>query len=271
VAKHLILGAAGGMGAVSARLSALQGNALVLVDRPSDAFDHLEEECRKLGGSVTAYRFDITDADSVNHLINNLENEPEITGCIYTIGVSPQMAPAEIIIKIDLIKTRELISDLKGVIAPGGALVAITSMSAYLCPADAELEACLRNPDGSTLISRLQADHPSILDNPGLAYAYSKKALLQYVQEESMTWGKEGKRIVSIAPGLIATDMGNQEMSAVPDFEKRLAMVSTGRMGAPEEIAHTALFLLSEQASYITGCDILVDGGFIGHVQALQR
>ncbi|MEY3007736.1 MAG: hypothetical protein RI942_2078 [Pseudomonadota bacterium] len=271
MAKHLIMGAAGGMGAVAARLSAQQGNDLVLVDRPSDALKHLEQECRQLGCNVRAYRFDLTDPESLNSLIDNLRSEAGITGCIYTIGVSPQMAPAETIIDIDIIKTRELISELKGVIAAGGALVAITSMSAYLCPPNTELEACFRDRDGNTLISRLKADHPDILDNPGLAYSYSKKALLQYVQQESMTWGKEGKRIVSIAPGLIATDMGNQEMAAVPDFEKRLAMVSAGRMGAPEEIAHTALFLLSEQASYITGCDILVDGGFIGNVQALQR
>lgn len=271
MAKHLIMGAAGGMGAVAARLSAQQGNDLVLVDRPSNALDQLEHECRQLGRSVAAYRFDITDADSVSHLINNLHNEPNINGCIYTIGVSPQMAPAETIINIDIVKTRELITVLKGVIAPGGALVAITSMSAYLCPPNAELEACFRNPNCDVLMAGLRADHPSILDNPGLAYSYSKRALLQFVQQESMSWGKEGKRIVSIAPGLIATDMGNQEMAAVPDFEKRLAMVSAGRMGAPEEIAHTALFLLSEQASYITGCDILVDGGFIGNVQTLQR
>ena len=271
MAKHLIMGAAGGMGAVAARLSAQQGNDLVLVDRPSDALNHLEQECRHLASSVATYSFDITDTESLSSLIDKLRGEPSITGCIYTIGVSPQMAPAHTIINIDIVKTRELITALKDVIAPGGALVAITSMSAYLCPPNAELEACFRDQDGNTLTSRLRADHPSILDNPGLAYSYSKKALLQYVQQESMTWGKEGKRIVSIAPGLIATDMGNQEMAAVPDFEKRLAMVSAGRMGAPEEIAHTALFLLSEQASYITGCDILVDGGFIGNVQALQR
>ena len=66
MAKHLILGAAGGMGAVTAKLSAEQGNHLVLVDRPSDALDRLEQECRHLGSSVATYSFDITDTESLS-------------------------------------------------------------------------------------------------------------------------------------------------------------------------------------------------------------
>ena len=96
-----------------------------------------------------------------------------------------------------------------------------------------------------------------------MAYAYSKRALRRYVEARARDWGGEGKRIASISPGLIDTEMGRLENDAMENFDAMRNLVALNRLGQPEEIAHAALFLVSPRASYISGCDLLVDGGFV--------
>ncbi len=98
-----------------------------------------------------------------------------------------------------------------------------------------------------------------------------KKALRGYVSERAFAWGREGKRLVSISPGMINTEAGQMEYAASKTFEKMLAQLPLQRLGEPEDIANTALFLISEQAAYITGCDLLVDGGLIAAMNQARR
>jgi NAD(P)-dependent dehydrogenase (short-subunit alcohol dehydrogenase family) len=110
-----------------------------------------------------------------------------------------------------------------------------------------------------------------LLENSGLAYAYAKKALKQNVADRAPAWGKDGKRLVSLSPGLIDTEMGRLENAAMDNFAAMRGLIALDRLGEPEDIARTALFLISEKAGYISGCDILVDGGFVASLNAQQR
>jgi NAD(P)-dependent dehydrogenase (short-subunit alcohol dehydrogenase family) len=102
----------------------------------------------------------------------------------------------------------------------------------------------------------------------GAAYSLSKRAVIALAERRAVAWGAQGARIVSISPGLIATPMGRQEMAAT-DAAARLADVTpAGRPGTAAEIAQAARFLTSDEASFITGCDLRVDGGAVALAKA---
>lgn len=267
--RLLITGATGGMGRACAQLAAADGYDLVLADLSAEKLETVAAECASQGVATECHVLDVTLADSINGLVAALESGNAVDSIIHTVGLSPQMAGWEKIIDVDLIGTVEFLEAARPRLTPGGCAVCIASMSAYMAPPNAEIEQALSEPLAPGLIDRLKA-MPGV-EHPGLAYSYAKKALKQYVADQAQAWGKEGKRIVSISPGLIDTDMGRLENDAMENFEAMRSLIALDDLGKPEDIANTALFLLSAQAAYITGCDILVDGGFVGTMYRQQR
>ena len=89
----------------------------------------------------------------------------------------------------------------------------------------------------------------------GMAYSASKAALINLTKSLGNNFGPKGIRVNAIAPGWINTDMDTEVVEDAPD------LTPLGRNGKPEEIAYTALFLASNEASYITGAVLVVDGG----------
>jgi len=96
---------------------------------------------------------------------------------------------------------------------------------------------------------------------PALAYQLSKAALVRMCQQRARAWGARGARIVSLSPGLIATPMGALEFEAQPAKRQLFQLTPLGREGTMVEIADAVEFLISDRASFITGTDLLVDGG----------
>lgn len=261
--RLLITGAAGGMGRVCAYMAHEQGYSLVLADLPTPRLDELQEEFSGRGVATEKYPLDVTESDSIARMVAALENTGGADAVIHTVGVSPHMAPWNKIIDVDLVGTVAFLEALRPALNKGSATVCISSCSAYLCPADPTIEALLSDPLERGLLQKLETLEGTALKDPGLAYAYSKKALQKYVQRNASVWGAEGKRLSSLSPGLIETDMGKLEYDNWDQFEAMQARIALQRMGKPEDIAATALFLVSDAASYISGTDILVDGGLI--------
>jgi NAD(P)-dependent dehydrogenase (short-subunit alcohol dehydrogenase family) len=111
--------------------------------------------------------------------------------------------------------------------------------------------------------------HAQKLAEPGIAYGIAKQANHIRVRAASAQWGRRGARINSISPGVISTPMGQQELaSPVGDGMRAMVAASaTSRLGTPDDIASATAFLLSPDASFITGTDLLVDGGVIGAIK----
>jgi NAD(P)-dependent dehydrogenase (short-subunit alcohol dehydrogenase family) len=271
--KLLITGASGGMGRACALLAASAGYNLVLADLSPERLGELAADCAGFGGSTICQFLDVTQPDSIAALVSALEATGGIDAVIHTVGLSPQMAESKRIIDVDLLGTVALLEQVRPQLKTGGCAVCIASMSAYMVPPNEAIENALIDslaPDFSYRLETLTSAG-GLLEHPGMAYAYAKKVLKQYVAHRAPAWGKESKRFISLSPGLIDTEMGRLENNAMENFEAMRSLIALQRLGQPEDIAHTALFLVSQKAGYISGCDILVDGGFVASMNKQQR
>lgn len=140
-------------------------------------------------------------------------------------------------------------------------------MAGHLRPIPSGLQALLDAPLAADFLDEIEA----ALDEPAtasLAYILSKAALNRLCRREAGAWGARGARIVSLSPGLIATPMGALEFERQPMKYDLLARTPLSREGTMLEIADAIEFLASAKASFISGTDILVDGGLTGTLQS---
>ena len=270
--RLLITGATGGMGQACSRLAARAGYQLILADLSADKLKALAGQCAGDGAAVDDQVLDVTSREDVKRLCQTVTDGGGIDGIIHTVGISPTMAGWEKILQVDLIGSVGFLEAIRPAINPGGAVVCISSMSAYMAPANPQLENLLLHPLEPGLMEELRRPANEAVQNAGMAYSYAKRALRDWVAASALAWGREGRRLVSISPGLIDTEMGRQENAAHEEgFRQMMDMVGIDRMGEAEDIANAALFLVSDKASYICGVDILVDGGIIATLTTARR
>lgn len=100
----------------------------------------------------------------------------------------------------------------------------------------------------------------------GGAYGPAKAAVITLTKQCAMEWAKYNIRVNSISPGLIRTPLSENIYQDAAVTQARLEMIPLGRIGTAEDVAYGALFLCSDDSSYITGQDILVDGGITDNV-----
>jgi NAD(P)-dependent dehydrogenase (short-subunit alcohol dehydrogenase family) len=189
----------------------------------------------------------------------------------HTAGLSPMQATAEAILRVDLLGVALMLEEFARVIAPGGAGVVIASMAGHMAAGlPVELERALATVPADQLLG-LPIFAFEALSDPGAAYSVAKRGNILRVQAAAVTWGQRGARINSISPGIIATPMGHQELNSEHGEQMRqmIAMSGSGRVGTSEDIARAAEFLLDPQSSFITGTDLLVDGGVVAAVTTL--
>jgi NAD(P)-dependent dehydrogenase (short-subunit alcohol dehydrogenase family) len=106
--------------------------------------------------------------------------------------------------------------------------------------------------------------------NSGAAYALSKRANHLRVQAEAVLWGDRGARINAISPGIILTPLAQDEMSGAgaESYGNMIEQSAAGRVGTTDEIATAASYLLGADGAFITGADLLIDGGVIAAIRA---
>jgi len=108
-------------------------------------------------------------------------------------------------------------------------------------------------------IASIAASYPQSYSG---AYSASKAGVVMLSRQLAVEWGSRGVRSNVVSPGMIRTPMTESIYQAPGVHEARRALVPARRIGRPEDIADTVVFLASERASYITGEEIIVDGGF---------
>jgi NAD(P)-dependent dehydrogenase (short-subunit alcohol dehydrogenase family) len=259
----------GGMGqAISRRLGA--GKTVLLADYNEGTLASVAESLAADGHHVESHSVDVSSPESVHGLAEYAASLGSVTQVAHTAGLSPSQASAEEILAVDLLGVALVLDEFGAVVAPGGAGVVIASMAGHMFPPlTAEQEHALAHTPPRELL-QLEFVSPEKVTEPGFAYGIAKQANHIRVRAASAHWGRRGARINSISPGIISTPMGQQELaSPVGDgMRSMVAMSATGRLGTPEDIALATAFLLGPDASFITGTDLLVDGGVIAAVKA---
>jgi NAD(P)-dependent dehydrogenase (short-subunit alcohol dehydrogenase family) len=262
----LVVVGAGGMGLSTARRVGA-GRVIVLADINQSGLDAAAEALSADGHHVLTQQVDVTSRASVAAVADMAASTGRVTAVVHTAGLSPQQASAEAVLTVDLLGVALALDEFGRVIEPGGAGVVIASMAGHMYPAlDADVARQLAETPTDELLG---LDACVAITDSRQAYPFAKRANQIRVAAAASAWGLRGARINSISPGVISTAMGRLELSGESGGLMRAMVDNAGvrRIGTPEDIAAATEFLLGPSAAFITGVDLLVDGGVIAAIQ----
>ena len=250
---NVVVGAASGCGAASAR-ELRPRSRLLLADRDLDGVTRLAAE---LGDTVEPIACDLTRPDQVDALVAHIGDE--LGALVIPAGLSGTMARGRTIFEVNLVGMARLLATVEPILGEGSVAVCFSSVAGHGVPPVPDIVAVLDDPLSEHFFERLVA--VGIDPDGGAAYPLSKLGVLRMVRRLAPAWGARGARILSLSPGTTDTPMSRAEIAAHPIMEDMIKDRPLGRIGQPEEIAAVVGFLTSERASFMTGSDVLVDGG----------
>jgi NAD(P)-dependent dehydrogenase (short-subunit alcohol dehydrogenase family) len=255
---------AGGIGMAIARRQGF-GKTILLADFNEKLLAAAADDLRNGSYRVEPQVVDVASRGSVEALAEKAGALGTVAQVVNTAGLSPNMAPPDRVLAVDLYGSALVFEVFGRIIAPGGAGVLISSMAGHMmAPLTAEQNHALGFTPADELLDLpfLKGD---AVPNSMVAYILAKRANHLRVQAEAITWGKRGARVNSISPGIVATPLAQHELnSPIGDgYRAMIAASPAGRMAPPEEIAVAASYLLGPDAGFVTGSDLLIDGGVI--------
>lgn len=242
----LVTGGARGIGAAICRKAAQQGYRVCInYQSRSDSAETLAAEIAAAGGQVSTVQGDVADPGEVARLFDSAGELGPITGLVNNAGITGPLG------RLDAADVQTIRRVLE-----------VNAIGALYCAREAVRRMSPRHGGRGGSIVTISSG-AATLGSPGdyVWYAASKGAV------DSMTIGLskevtgEGIRVNAVSPGLTETDL-HAESSRAPDRVERLApQVPMGRAGRPEEVANAVCWLLSDEASYVSGAILRVAGG----------
>jgi len=240
----LITGGASGIGLESARLFSREGARVVVVDVNDAAGRAAVEELRAAGGEAVYVHADVSRVEDSEAMIRAAE---EAFGRLDVLFNNAGISHAE---DGDATSTGEDVWDLTMRVNLKGVFLGCK----HGIPA-------LRRAGGGSIVNT--ASFVAILGaaTPQLAYTASKGAVLAMTRELATIHARESIRVNALCPGPLRTELLMKYLDTEEKRQRRLVHIPMGRFGEAREIAQAALFLASDESSYVTGATFLVDGG----------
>ncbi|MFA5885418.1 MAG: SDR family oxidoreductase [Acidimicrobiia bacterium] len=269
----LVTGAGRGMGRACAERLAPTAEVLVLVDRDEEGLADAAGALAEAAPEVVAVTLDVTDGAALDALGAHLRDLGQVQAVAHAAGISPTMADWRSIFQVDLAGSAMLVDTLTPLVVPGTVMVCFASMAAQLMAStgDPAIDPVIDRPLDPDFLDRVRAAAGPQIEDTGVAYGWAKRGVQRLVRRAALQWGPLGGRICSVSPGMIDTPQGRQEAAQQPAMATLLEYSPIAREGLPDEIAAVVAFLCSPDASFMTGCDVLVDGGVCAAVEGMTR
>lgn len=237
----IVTGASSGLGVAFAEALAQAGADVALAARREDRMAHTRELVEAAGRRAIAVRTDVSLAENCERLVQEtiaafgkvdiLVNNAGVGTAVPAVRETPEEFRA--VIEINLNGCYWMAQACGRVMAPGSSIINVSSVL------------------GLTTLGLPQA-----------AYSASKAGLIGLTRDLAQQWtGRKGIRVNAIAPGLFKSEMSDSYKEGY--IESQMHRILAGRMGEPEELAATVVFLASDAAGYITGVTLPVDGGIV--------
>ena len=240
----LITGAGSGIGRESSLLWASEGASIVAVDINQAAAQHTADAVQAAGGRAVAVQADVSRAQDCERMIATAERECGKLNILFNnAGIMDNRDD-------DAVTTDESVWDMTMNVNAKGVFFGCK----YGIPA-------LRRAGGGAIVNT--ASFVAVLGaaTPQVAYTASKGAVLALTRELAIVHARENIRVNALCPGPLRTELLMKFLNTEEKKQRRLVHIPMGRFGEAREMAQAALFLASDDASFVTGTDFLVDGG----------
>ena len=260
------------MGLATAKIVG-RDHTVVLCDVRQERLDDAAATLKDLGIDATVVNCDVTDRGAVADLLETAKSLGTLASVIHTAGVSPSMGAADYVMRTNAIGTINVDEAFYATAGEGAVIVNVASMAAHILPAEVVPadKFPLAFSDGDAFWDAMMAACDPMPEEvrSGYAYALSKAFVKWYSESQAERFNARGLRICSVSPGSIDTEMGRLEEQA--GAGAMVADAAVPRWGKPEEMGELLAFCASEKATYLTGTDILNDGGVVASMRERAR
>jgi NAD(P)-dependent dehydrogenase (short-subunit alcohol dehydrogenase family) len=259
----VITGGGSGMGLATSKIIG-KDNYVIIVGRSVKKIENALIELRAEGIEAESFACDISDSASVEVLAGHAKSKGTISSVIHAAGMSPHMGEARTIMEVNALGTINMNEAFYNGMEEGSCIIDVSSMSAYLTPNFIMPERCYKysriNKETfmKKMIARINLFPKKV--RAGVAYGISKHFVIWYAKTDAAKFGQKGIRVISITPGNFETPMGELEKDKASYYTKHCAIK---RFGYVEEIANLFAFCASDKCGYLTGVDIICDGGCV--------
>lgn len=239
----IITGAGSGIGRVMAKRFAGEGAKVAVVDWHGDRADEVAEEIGRDGGQAAAIRTDVSVGREVKSMVAEVESR---LGAPDVLVNNAAIAAGDDVLEIDEPTWERDVS--------------VVLKSVFLC-SKAVLPSMIERRTG-VIVNITSVNGLSALGNE--AYSAAKAGVINLTQGIAVRYGGHGIRCNAIAPGTIRTPIWQERVERDPVvFQRLVKWYPLGRVGEPDDIANAAMFLASDDAAWITGTVLRVDGGLL--------
>ncbi len=238
----LISGGARGQGAVEAKLFAREGAKVVFGDILDESGKQVEAEIHEAGGEAAYVHLDVTREDDWRTAVNTaIDRYGKLDILVNNAGILIRKGIED--------TTEEDWDRIMGVNAKGAFLGTKHSIPA------------MRQAGGGSVVNISSTAGLVASPSGSASYTASKGAVRLLTKSTAVQYAKEGIRCNSIHPGPIDTEMIQETLTDPAKLEERMQRLPMGRVGTADEIAYGVLYLASEEASFVTGSELVIDGG----------